>query len=151
MSLDNSPRAILGRFYDAERIYMANPNEAGSFEAFSKTFAEDIRVMQTPALPYGGAWEGIAGFRAWSEQMSDLFDVVDVMEPEVFESKDSPKVMINGKLRLKVRRTQKTLIYPFCQLVAVDTNRGVVQEIVPFYWDVHDLLGSVQAGREGQP
>ena len=77
--------------------------------------------------------------------MAKHFDIVDVQDPVVFTNETSNKVVINSQLRLRVRRTQKELSYPMCQVVVVDTDAGVIKEIMPFYWDVRGLLQALEA------
>lgn len=134
----HAPMDILNRFYEAEKRHFANPSDS-TMDDMLKCFSTDLRIVQSPDLPYGGIWKGYEGFKGWGEEMGKLFDVVDVQEPMVFSNEQSDRVMIYGKLHLKVRETQEVLDNPFCQSVVVDCEAGVIKEIQPFYWNVRRL------------
>lgn len=140
----HTPQSILARFYEAERLYMTNPTDPINISALNATLSQNVKLIQTPALPYGGIWEGITGFQGWSTQMSELFDIVDVQDPLVFSNEQSNKVIINAQVKFRVRKTQKELVYPMCQVVVVDSEEGVITEIQPFYWDVRGLLQALE-------
>lgn len=123
---------------------MTNPTSQSNISALNATLAQDVKLIQTPALPYGGIWSGITGFQGWSSQMSHYFDIVDVQDPVVFSNENSNKVVINAQVKFRVRKTQKELVYPMCQVVVVDTEEGVIKEIQPFYWDVRGLLQALE-------
>ncbi|KAL4793118.1 hypothetical protein BDV19DRAFT_400168 [Aspergillus venezuelensis] len=129
-------RAVLDAFYDAERIYMSAAPEDRDFSGMAATMAPDVRLEQTPALPYGGVYIGPKGFQDWSTQMADHFDIVDVQNPEIFERPGSDKITVLSTVHLRVRKTGEDLNLPFCQVVTVDLEKGVMLEMKPFYWDV---------------
>lgn len=76
--------------------------------------------------------------------MSHYFDIVDVQDPLVFSNESSNKVIINAQVKFRVRKTQRELFYPMCQVIVVDTEEGVIKEIQPFYWDVRGLLEALE-------
>jgi hypothetical protein len=80
---DNSPTAVLKRFYDAERKYMkAGGQPAGtSFDEFASTLAPDVVLHQSPDLPYRGE------------------------NPEFLENAEGDKVVALCTLVTKARRT----------------------------------------------
>src|ERR1700761_2776608 len=88
-----TPKAILQRFYDAERKYMAAPPSAADPTVFSATLSPDVKLIQYPDLPYGGVFEGIEGFLDWARQMNEIFSGVDVKEPEILEGVDKVVVL----------------------------------------------------------
>lgn len=136
----HTPESILASFYAAEKRYMSDPTDA-KFDDMVSNFSADLQVIQTPALPYPGVWKGVSGFRAWGEQMSALFDIVDVQDSKVFTNPNSPDQVISlGNLYLRARKSQKVLEGPMCQVIRVDCQAGVIKEIQPFYWDVQGLL-----------
>lgn len=135
--------SVLAKFYAAEKIYMSDPSES-NFDQMVASFSADLKIIQTPGLPYGGVWEGVAGFRGWSEQMSTLFDVVDVQNPTVFTNEQSDRVLILGRLILRVRKSQKILDNPMIQNMLIDREAGLIKEIQPFYWDVQGLVEAVE-------
>ncbi|KAH8887153.1 hypothetical protein GQ53DRAFT_327277 [Thozetella sp. PMI_491] len=136
-----STAAILERFYDAERIYMAAPPTERDASGMVACISPAMRLYQSPDLPYGGVYEGLEGFLQWSKQMSDLFDVVDVQNPRVLEG-DGEAVVLST-LHLRVRRTGQVLVRPLAQQVKTDGEKGVITEIRPFYWDVAGLNAAV--------
>ena len=126
--------AILNRFYDAERIYMANPTSE-AYAGMAATLAPDIRLEQSPDLPYPGTFIGVDGFLRWSEQMSTHFDKVDVHPEHVLEKGDI--VVVVSKVNFRVRRTGEELNNrPLVQIVRVDLEKGAITAMTPFYWDV---------------
>jgi hypothetical protein len=150
MSAPSLPTAadILDRFYSAERIYMSTPPSERDSSGMAATLSQDMKLYQSPDLPFGGVYEGINQFLQWGEAMAERFDVVDVMGPRVFQEKDGSggnEVVVLGTLRLRVRTTGEEIANPFVQLVKVDREKGVIVQIRPFYWDVkglNDALGS---------
>ena len=132
-------RQIMDRFYAAELVYMSSPPDEANFTDIAATLSPDLKLYQTAALPYGGVYEGHAGFLAWAKEMSKRFDMVDVAEStrKFLESDDV--IVILSELRLRVRATGERLDYPFCQTVKVDLEKGVITEIRPWYWDVAGL------------
>lgn len=128
---------ILDRFCAAERVYMAAAPADRDFSGMASTLSPTMMLYQSPDLPYGGEYEGHEGFRRWGEAMAERFDVVDVMEPRVLEKGDD--VVVLSTLLLRVRKTGKELVNPFCQVVQVDREKDIITEIRPFYWNVRGL------------
>ena len=139
----HEPATILAQFYDAETRYMQNPSDE-LFKQMVATFSPDLKLIQSPDLPYGGVWYGLDGFRGWSEQMASYFDVVDVQKPEVFTRDGSDRVMVLGLLHLRLRRSQRVLEAPMCQMMVVDRDAGLITEIQPFYWNVKGLVDAIE-------
>jgi uncharacterized protein len=132
-----TPKEILERFYDAERIYMAaSPSEADP-AVLAASLSPDVKLIQSPDLPYGGTFEGVEGFLDWARQMNALFSGVDVTEPEILEGVD--KAVVLSTVHFTVRRTGEVLTRPLVQVVKVDRERGVITEMKPVYWDVEGL------------
>ena len=40
---------------------------------FSRTLHADVKLYQSPDLPYGGVYTGVEGFLAWSKEMAEYF------------------------------------------------------------------------------
>lgn len=129
-------REVLEAFYDAERRYMSAPLEKRDFRSIAATLASDIRMEQTSALPYAGIYIGPEGMQDWSKKMAEYFEVVDVQNPEIFEKEGSDRIVVLSEVHFKVRKTGQEMKFPFCQAMTVDLDRGVIQEMRPFYWDV---------------
>ncbi|CAI7644020.1 unnamed protein product [Penicillium crustosum] len=117
-----TPRAVLDAFYEAERAYMSSAPEARDFSGIAATLAPDVRLEQTPALPYAGVYIGPQGIQDWSTRMGDYFDIVDVQNPEIFERPGSDRVVVLSNVHLRA--------------FTVDLEKGLILEIRPFYWDV---------------
>lgn len=128
---------ILNRFYAAECIYMSAEPAKRDFTDMGTTLSPNIKLFQTPDLPYGGVYEGHKGFQEWSSTMARLFDVVDVADAKVLEEGDY--VVILSTLKLRVRKSGEELANPFVQKVSVDREKGVITEMRPFYWNVAGL------------
>lgn len=135
---DNSPTAVLNRFYDAEREYMTAGGAAAgaSFDGFAAVMAPDVVLHQNLDLPWGGKYVGIKGFADWAAHMSSLFDTVDITNPEFAEMSD--KVVIYSTLVIRTKNTQETLKNPMVQVVTV--KDGKITEFRPFYWQVSDYV-----------
>jgi hypothetical protein len=130
-------KEILERFYNAERIYMAAPPGEADSSILAPTLAPDVKLIQSPDLPYGGTFEGVDGFLEWARQMNELFSGVDVQDPEVLEGEN--KAVVLSTVQFTVRRTGEVLRRPLVQIVKVDRERGVITEMKPVYWDVEGL------------
>lgn len=143
----HTPRSILKAFYEAEVIYMSAPPEQRNFSGMAAVLSPNINLVQTPHLPYGGVFTGLAGFQEWSKQMADLFDVVDVRDPEIFEKEGSNQIVVLSTVHFRVRKTGEKMVFPLCQAVTVDLEAGQIIEMKPFYWDVHTLNKAVGHGQ----
>ncbi|KAJ5348442.1 hypothetical protein MYU51_016943 [Penicillium brevicompactum] len=143
-----TPRQILDSFYEAERIYMSSPPDQRDFTGIAATLAPDFRMEQTSALPYAGVYIGPSGMQDWARRMADYFEVVDVRNPEIFESPGSDRIVVLSTVHFKVRGSGQEMEYPFCQAVTVDCDRGVMTEMRPFYWDVAGVNAALGVGRE---
>lgn len=139
----HTPRSILESFYAAERAYMSAPPDKRDFSGIAATISPDYRLEQTSALPYAGVYYGPAGLEKWGRQMADYFSVVDVQNAEIFERQGSSRIVVVSNLHLEVRKTGENLDFPFCQVVTVDVEKGVMTEMRPFYWDVQALNNAV--------
>ena len=71
--------------------------------------------------------------------MAGHFEVLDVMEPKVFESAGSDEVVVRSTLKLVNRGGGWEWIAPLMQIVTVDREKGIITESRPFYWDVAGL------------
>ena len=142
---NHTPRSILDAFYEAERIYMSADPEQRDFSIMAATLAPDVRLYQTPALPYGGEHIGMDGFQEVARQMADYLSKVDVRELEVFESdqEGSNRIMAMSRVYFKIRKTGEEYEFPLAQAITVDLNRGWITHIRPFYWDVKTFLDAI--------
>ncbi|KAK4919620.1 hypothetical protein LTR66_016781, partial [Elasticomyces elasticus] len=97
----STPRQILDSFYEAERIYMSSPPDQRDFTGIAATLAPDFRMEQTSALPYAGVYTGPNGMQDWARRMADYFEVVDVRNPEIFESPGSDRIVVLSTVHFK--------------------------------------------------
>ncbi|KAJ9659134.1 hypothetical protein H2198_003276 [Neophaeococcomyces mojaviensis] len=125
---------IMEQFYSAERVFMSSPPDQADFSGMAKVFSPDIVFRQTPALVYGGVYEGHEGFRRWAKRMNEYFSKVDVHPSNVLEKGDD--VVILMTVDFKVRKTGEEFSMPMAQHVKVDQEKGVIVEFWPYYWDV---------------
>lgn len=138
---------VLGRFYAAERIYMASPAESREFGDLESTLAADIQIHQSPDMPYGGEYEGHAGFMKWSEAMATCFDKMEVLDPQILDN--GKDVVVTSTLRIRVRKSGEELLEPLIQTIKVDRENMVIKEIRPFYWNVRGLNEALGRGQYG--
>ena len=133
-----TPKEILDRFYAAEAIFMAAPDDTRDPKDMLSTLSPKIRVHQSPDLPWGGEYVGHEGFTAWGTIMTSHFQSLQVLEPRVFEQADGDEVMVFSTLRLE---TKSGVVWekPLTQIIRVDRVEGVIVQITPFYWDVQGL------------
>lgn len=133
-----TPKQILERFYSAETSFMAAPEASRDPTAMLSTLSPNIKVVQSPDLPWGGDWVGHKGFAAWGEKMKEHFQTLEVLQPRVYEQAEGDEVLVHLTLKLK---TLKGEVWekPLVQVVKVDRAEGVITEITPFYWDVQGL------------
>ncbi|KAF7551215.1 hypothetical protein G7Z17_g5178 [Cylindrodendrum hubeiense] len=135
----HTARSVLETFYDEERKYMSAAPEERDFSGIAAVLSPDFKLEQTSALPYAGVYTGPEGMQDWARRMSDYFDIVDVKNPEIFESQGSNRVVVLSNVHFRVRKTGEDLHYPLCQAVTVDLEKGTMVHMQPFYWDVHEL------------
>ena len=125
----SSPKQVLERFYAAERLIMQGK---ATFEVMAATLADDVRLYQSPDLPFGGEYVGPSEYRTWAEKMAAIFDQVDVQDARFFE--DGNTVVVVCTLVTRGRYSQQEMRYPMVQVVTVREDRII--EFRPFYWNV---------------
>ena len=138
----SSPRRILERFYAAERLIMQG--QAG-FDAMAATLAPNVRLYQSPDLPFGGEYVGPAEYKLWADKMAAIFDRVDVQSARFVESEDT--VVVVCTLMTRQRSSQQEMRYPMVQVVRVEDDR--ITEFRPFYWDVPAYTQAAHAVEDG--
>ena len=140
-----TPAEILNRFYEAETLYMASaPSERDFSNTMGVHVSPDIHLFQSPDLPWGGDYQGHAGFQKWSEAMGSYFSSLEVLEPKVFEKDGADEVVVTSTLKLTVKGDDKQWIAPLVQVMKVDREKEWIVEIRPMYWNVaglRELLG----------
>lgn len=138
--IDNSPTAVLLRFYEAERRYMSAGGASGgaSFDEFASTMADDVVLHQTPDLPWGGEYHGVARYAEWGAQMSECFSSLDVQNAKFFEKDD--QVVVVNTLVTTARKTGEEMRRPMVHVVTV--KDGKITDFRPFYWHVPDYVAA---------
>ena len=80
----------------------------------------DIRLEQTPVLPWGGVYEGHEGARNFFTSLSEYTEAIP--EPEqYFEAGDD--VVVTGRLRGKVQGNGKAIDIPIVHIWTVKEGR----------------------------
>lgn len=128
---------ILNRFYEAERIYMTQPLSTRDFSGMAACLSPEVKLHQSPDLPYGGVYHGREGWLACFKAMGEAYSALDVVEPRVLEGED--EVVVLSTLKLTGRKTGREWVQPLCQHVMVDREKGVITDMRPWYWDVAGL------------
>ena len=139
-----APREVIRRFYAAEADYMnAGGSEAGAdFAAMAATLDPEVVLHQSPDLPWGGEFQGHAGYEDWARQMREAFDRLEVGDTRFFTDGDT--VVITCRLVTRSRASGQTLDMPMAQVVRVRGDRIV--EFRPFYWNVPAYRDTVGRG-----
>lgn len=129
-----TPIDVINRFYDAENAYMNAGGERGGadFAAMAATLDPAVVLHQTPDLPWGGEFQGHAGYENWARQMSDAFDRLEVHDTRFLTEGDT--VVILCRLITRSRKTGEQLDLPMAQIVRVSGDKII--EFRPFYWNV---------------
>ncbi len=136
-----SPKRVLERFYEAEREYMQageggqsddGDSQSDDFAAMQATLDPAVVLHQSPDLPFGGEFQGHAGYRRWAEAMRTLFDRVDAQSPTFYENHET--VVVTCELVTRIRATGGEIKLPMVQVVTV--RHGKIIEFRPFYWNV---------------
>lgn len=145
---DNSPTAVLLRFYEAERRYVSAGGKSGgaSFDEFAATMADDVVLYQSPDLPWGGEYHGIERYAEWGAMMSDCFSKLDVQDAKFFEQGD--QVVVVNSVVTTARKTGEEMRRPMVHVVTV--KDGKIKEFRPFYWHVPDYVAA-QNGQKRNP
>ncbi len=117
-----------------------------SFDEFAATMHPDVKLHQTPDLPWGGEYAGIEGFVDWATKMSDCFEIVDVRNPEFAEVGD--RVTVLCTLSTKARKTGETFEHPMVQVITV--KEGKIMDFRPFYWHVPDYIAAQKGLKTSQ-
>ncbi|MFH8405063.1 nuclear transport factor 2 family protein [Streptomyces sp. NPDC018019] len=125
-------RAVLERFYEAERAYVAagGPGRA-DFSALAACLAPDVVLHQSPGLPYAGEWRGPAGMERFMAVMGRLWRSMEFLEQR--QSVDGEEVVVTSRVRFTARATGRVLTTTIVQLMTV--REGRIREVRPFYWD----------------
>ncbi len=134
MIRERSPKQTLEAFYEAEGKYMRAraSGEEASFDGIAATLSPDVRLHQSPDLPFGGEYVGHQQYEQWAVAMSAIFDTLEVAEQEWFENGDKVVVICRFKTHSRINGSSQDL--PMGQIVTV--KAGLITDFRPFYWNV---------------
>lgn len=133
-----SPRQVLEKFYDAEKIFTSAPAGSRKFEHIAETLADDFYMQQSSALPWAGEYRGPQQLKEWLERVSEWV-VIDVRDPEIFENSDSDRIVVLSTVYYTCHKTGEKLDFPLSQTFVIDRERGQIKEIRSYYWDIQRL------------
>ncbi len=138
MTPDSDVLATLQRFYDAETAYILSPSK--DFSVIAAVLHPNCLILQPDSLPYGGRWEGHAGFEAWMQAFDQVWSSLEVTEPRFFVSE--PRVVfVRSTVRAVTRAGGEKLSWPLLQMITVED--GLIREIQPFYWDTAPVVAGL--------
>ena len=134
MTEERSPKQTLEDFYEAEGKYMRAraSGEEASFDGIAATLSPDVKLHQSPDLPFGGEYVGHQQYEQWAVAMSAIFDTLEVAEQEWFENGDKVVVICRFKTHSRINGSTQDL--PMGQIVTV--KAGLITDFRPFYWNV---------------
>ena len=140
-----TPTEVLLRFYQAEADYMKayEVNGYASFDALRETLDSKVVLHQSPDLPFGGDYEGFAGYERWAKAMASIFDRLEVKEREFFDHDD--KVVVFCRFVTRSRINGSIQDFPMTQVVTV--RGGKIVDFRPFYWNVPAYVAAAQSNR----
>ncbi|MBX3538916.1 MAG: nuclear transport factor 2 family protein [Chelatococcus sp.] len=113
--------------------------DTGDFETLGDMMDADFVCHEAEGLPYGGAWRGIAGWKALCKQIVGTWAGLKVV-PIEFLGETADTIVLRLRLTGRSRRTG----------VAIDTTvmelwrfrDGKLREILPYYWDTAALVAA---------
>ncbi|RMI31039.1 nuclear transport factor 2 family protein [Nocardia stercoris] len=123
----------LEAFYAAEAAFLT---EGAGFEEMARHLADDIVMDQAPSLPYGGRWQGHAGFRDFLTAMEASWDGLWFDEQRFLAEGD--RIVVYSRGRLRARRTGRVLETSLLQWISF--RDGLITEFRPYYHDTAAVL-----------
>jgi hypothetical protein len=125
---------------------MSAPPEKRDFSGMAAVLLSDHELIQSPGLPYGSVYDGhqdfLNGRRRWLRD-STLWMLQSL---RLWRMRQETRLWCFRMSDLGVKATQEELKYPFCQVMKVDKEAGVITEMRPFYWDVAGLNAALAKG-----
>jgi uncharacterized protein len=134
----STPREVLDKFYESERIYTSAPADERDFTIIAATLSDDFRMEQSRALPWAGLYRGPQQFKDWLDKVAQWV-VIDVQNPEIFDSKDADRVVVLSTIHYSCHRTGQKIDFPLSQTFTIDGRKGLIKEIRSYYWDILTL------------
>ncbi|KAL2213333.1 hypothetical protein CC79DRAFT_1327202 [Sarocladium strictum] len=133
-----SPREVLDKFYEAERIFTSAPASERTFDTIAAVLSDDFYMEQSAALPWAGEYRGPKQLHEWIQRVSE-WTVIDVQNPEIFENQDSDRIVVLSTVYYTCHKTGEKLDFPLSQTFVIDCERGQIKEIRSYYWDIQRL------------
>ncbi|MDQ0382737.1 nuclear transport factor 2 family protein [Amycolatopsis thermophila] len=103
----------------------------GDIETAKKLVAPDCRLYEAPSLPYGGVYEGPAGFQKLCERVSASGEFA--LQPNVYLPIDDERALLRGHMKITNRETGANVDMPFLELYTV--RDGLIEEVLVCYHD----------------
>ena len=138
----HTPRQVLHKFYEAERVFTSAPAGERSFDTIAAVLSDDFYMEQSSALPWAGEYRGPQQLKEWLEKASE-WTVIDVRNPEIFENPDSDKIVVLSRIYYTCHKTGEKIDFPLSQTFVIDCERGQIKEIRSYYWDIQKLNASM--------
>ena len=110
----------------------------GDTTVYDTSLHADFRVVESPALPFGGTFHGMEGFNSLVGQIFEMYSEF-VPSPKSFAVGDNC-VMVEVDIRLTGKATGKTIDTQLIEVFKFVDDKLI--EIRPFYFD-SDLLASI--------
>ncbi len=112
---------------------------AGDIAAMEALLHSDFVITESEALPYGGVYRGVAG---WRDLLAKIGKTWTRLKPTVtvFVGESSPFAIMMD-ITLTSVATGKTLSTKVFELYSVQD--GKIIDIKPFYWDTAAVIATV--------
>jgi ketosteroid isomerase-like protein len=123
--------ATVERFYDVVL--------RGDLDSASGLLDENVVVHEPAGLPYGGEFQGIAGWRKVTEHEISLMET-ELLTPLLFRDVDGETVLLTVKVRFTSRTTGRSAETDAVELLKVRDGRLTVIDV--YYRDPGAVAGT---------
>jgi len=110
----------------------------GDTTIYDTALHADFRVVESPALPFGGTFNGMEGFNALVGQIFEMYSEF-IPQPKNI-AVGGNQVMVEVDIRLTGKATGKTIDTQLIEVFTFENDKLI--EIKPYYFDT-DLLASI--------
>lgn len=122
---------LCSRFYDA--IF------AGDWDFIAASITPDFAVVEAAGLPYGGTWEGVAGFRELFGLMATkYFAELDIRRKALTANDDY--AMAYFSLSATARPTGRRVEVEIAEVTTLEN--GKIRCLKPFYFDTQAIASA---------
>lgn len=105
----------------------------GDWDRIGSIFSTDIVVTEAPALPYGGTYEGLDGFRQLMERVSETWTDLSLADLRYYADQDD--VVASFTLQVTSTATGRGMSMPVIEKWRFRDGKVVSGQI--FYYDTH--------------